>query len=53
VPAGLRWDPVPNVQSIVDDQEWYIAHGYVTQPVDVLKFIDTSFVEQAIRELGQ
>jgi NitT/TauT family transport system substrate-binding protein len=52
IPSGLKPDPIPNVQSIVDDQEWYLARGYQTQRVNVRDFVDTSFVEQAIRELG-
>jgi NitT/TauT family transport system substrate-binding protein len=52
IPSGLRRDPVPNLQSIVEDQEWYLAHGHQTQRIDVQDFVDTSFVEQAIRELG-
>jgi len=52
IPSGLRRDPVPNVQSIVEDQEWYLAHGHQTQRISVQDFVDTSFVEQAIRELG-
>jgi NitT/TauT family transport system substrate-binding protein len=52
IPSGLKPDPLPNTQSIVDDQEWYLARGYQTQRVNVRDYIDTSFVEQAIRELG-
>jgi NitT/TauT family transport system substrate-binding protein len=52
IPSGLKADPIPNVQSIVDDQEWYLARGYQTQRVNVRDYIDTTFVEQAIRELG-
>src|SRR4051812_353779 len=28
IPSGLKPDPIPNIQSIVDDQEWYLARGY-------------------------
>ncbi|HEY7065699.1 MAG TPA: ABC transporter substrate-binding protein [Chloroflexota bacterium] len=52
VPSGLRPDPLPNVQSIADDQDWYLAHGHQTQRINTQDFVDTSFVEQAIRELG-
>jgi NitT/TauT family transport system substrate-binding protein len=52
IPSGLKADPIPNVQSIVDDQEWYLARGYTSQRVNVRDYIDTSFVEQAVRELG-
>jgi NitT/TauT family transport system substrate-binding protein len=52
IPSGLRADPLPNAQSIADDQEWYLAHGHQTQRINVQDFVDTSYVEQAIRELG-
>src|SRR5581483_7852340 len=52
IPSGLKPDPIPNVQSIVDDQEWYIAHGQQQERVNVQDFIDTSLVEEAIRQLG-
>ena len=52
MPSVLKPDPIPNVQSIVDDQEWYIAHGHQQERVNVHDFIDTSLVEEAIRQLG-
>jgi NitT/TauT family transport system substrate-binding protein len=52
IPSGLRPDPTVNVESIIADQEWYLAHGYVTQRANVEAFVDLSFVEQAVRELG-
>jgi NitT/TauT family transport system substrate-binding protein len=52
IPSGLRADPIPNAQSLVDDQEWFVAQGLVPQRADVRAMLDLSFVEQAIRELG-
>ena len=52
IPSGLKADPVPNVQSMSDDQEWFVAHGFQTQRVNVQDIVELSFVEQAIRELG-
>jgi NitT/TauT family transport system substrate-binding protein len=52
VPSGLKPDPIPNVQSMVDDQEWYIAHDLVTQRVNLADVVDLSLVEEAIRQLG-
>ena len=40
------------VQSIGDDQEWYLEHGYQTQRVNVADLVDLSMVEEAIRQLG-
>lgn len=52
IPSGLKADPVPNVQSMKDDQEWYVARGLVQQRVDVDSIVDLSLVEEAIRQLG-
>ena len=52
IPSGLNPDPIPNVQSIGDDQEWYLEHGYQTQRVNVADLVDLSMVEEAIRQLG-
>ena len=52
VPSGLNPDPLLNVQSIVDDQEWYIEHGYQTQRVNVADMVDLSMIEEVIRQLG-
>jgi NitT/TauT family transport system substrate-binding protein len=52
IPSGLNPDPIPNVQSIVDDQEWYLARGHQAQRINVRDFVDTTLVEQAIREFG-
>jgi ABC-type nitrate/sulfonate/bicarbonate transport system substrate-binding protein len=52
VPSGLKADPVPNVQSMTDDQEWFVAHGFQPQRVNVQDMVELSFVQQAIRELG-
>ncbi len=52
IPSGLKYDPLPNVQSLADDQEWFLAQGHQTQRINIHDFVDTSFVEQAIRELG-
>lgn len=52
IPSGLKWDPITNLQSMVDDQEWYLANGLQTGRVNIPDFVDTSTVEQAIRELG-
>jgi NitT/TauT family transport system substrate-binding protein len=52
MPSGLRADPIPNAQSMADDQEWFVAQGLVTQRINVQDMLDLSFVQEAIRELG-
>lgn len=42
-----------NVQSIKADQDWFVKMGLVTKPIDVDKIIDHSFVQAAIKELGE
>jgi NitT/TauT family transport system substrate-binding protein len=49
IPSGLKADPLPNVQSMIDDQDWYLAHGFQTQRVNVADLVDTSLIEEAIR----
>src|SRR5262249_20766209 len=51
-PTHLHHDPIPNLQSMAADQEWFIAHGYQQQRISIQEIVDLSFVEQAIRELG-
>jgi NitT/TauT family transport system substrate-binding protein len=52
IPSGLKADPLPNVQSIVDDQDYFVASGVVQQKIDMSKYIDLSMIEQVIKELG-
>jgi NitT/TauT family transport system substrate-binding protein len=52
IPSGLTPDAMPNVPSMIDQQEWYRQHGYLSQPVNIPDHVDLSFVEQAVRELG-
>src|SRR5919201_1178634 len=49
IPSGLKADPIPNVQSMKDDQDWFVQHGFVQQPIQVDQFVDLSFVQEAIK----
>ncbi len=42
-----------NVQSLIDAQEWFAAHGYVPQKVDVQALVDYQFVDYALGVLGE
>jgi len=42
-----------NVQSMVEDQDYYLSKGCQQQPIDVAGTIDTSFVESALARLGR
>jgi NitT/TauT family transport system substrate-binding protein len=52
IPSGLKADPVPNTESILNDFDWFVANGQVTQKFDLKPYIDTSMVEAAIKQLG-
>jgi NitT/TauT family transport system substrate-binding protein len=42
-----------NVASMVDDQDYYLAKGCQTQPIDVARSVDPSFAEAAVARLGR
>jgi NitT/TauT family transport system substrate-binding protein len=42
-----------NVPSLVDAQDWYAAHGYIPQKIDVPALIDYQFVDYAVGVLGE
>jgi len=52
IPSGLKPDPVLNEQSIVDDLEWFLANGKVSERFDVRAYIDSALVQEAIRQVG-
>jgi NitT/TauT family transport system substrate-binding protein len=52
VPAGLDPNGALNVQGLKDDLKWYTDHGLVKDPVDIDRFIDSSFAAKAAQSLG-
>ena len=42
-----------NAKSLADDMEFYKRHGFLENPVDLAKMIDTSFAEAAVAQLGE
>ncbi|MBX5492419.1 MAG: ABC transporter substrate-binding protein [Chloroflexi bacterium] len=52
IPSGLKADPIPNVQSIRDDQEWYLEQGLISQRVNLDEVLDLSLIEEVLRQLG-
>ena len=42
-----------NVPALVDAQDWFAAHGYVPQKVDVQALVDYQFVDYALGILGE
>jgi ABC-type nitrate/sulfonate/bicarbonate transport system substrate-binding protein len=41
-----------NAPSVVQNQDWYMAHGYVKQAVDLKVAIDDSYCQSAVQQLG-
>ncbi|HLQ32848.1 MAG TPA: ABC transporter substrate-binding protein [Chloroflexota bacterium] len=52
VPTGADPDGKLNLQSLIDDQQYYIDHKTLQAPVDLRKLIDTSYAEAAVKTLG-
>ena len=52
IPSGLKPEPVPNQQSIVDDLDWFVKQGQVSQKFDVTQYLDLALVQEAIRQVG-
>jgi NitT/TauT family transport system substrate-binding protein len=42
-----------NVQSMMEDQDYYLAKGCQSQPIDVARSVDSSFAEAAVARLGR
>ncbi len=52
IPSGLKADPVPNTQGILDDFDWFVANGQVKEKFNLAQYIDSSIVQEAIKQLG-
>ncbi len=53
VMPGLNPDGVVNVEGMKSDMQWFLSKGFLKGPVDVTKVVDSSFAEQAVRDLGK
>jgi NitT/TauT family transport system substrate-binding protein len=42
-----------SVNTLVEAQDWYAAHGYIPQKIDVPTLIDYQFVDYAVSVLGE
>jgi NitT/TauT family transport system substrate-binding protein len=51
-PAGLNPTGRINVDSLVDDQRFYVEKGTVTTPIDMRDVVDHGYVEAALQVLG-
>jgi hypothetical protein len=41
-----------NLASIQDLMNWYVQMGYLSEPVDLTRVVDPSFVDAALAKLG-
>jgi ABC-type nitrate/sulfonate/bicarbonate transport system substrate-binding protein len=42
-----------SVQTVKDQQQWFVDHGYVPTPVNVDEYFDTSYAEYAVSVIGR
>ncbi|HLG69836.1 MAG TPA: ABC transporter substrate-binding protein [Chloroflexota bacterium] len=51
-PAGLNPDGKLDVKSMQEDVDYYVSAGYMKEPLDVSKLVDSSYQEYAVQQLG-
>jgi NitT/TauT family transport system substrate-binding protein len=42
-----------NLQGLADEQEWYVANGYMTDRLDLDQVVDYRFLDFALQQLGR
>ncbi len=52
-PIGLHPDGRVNIESLLEDQRFYVEKGTVPAPIDMYQLVDHSYVEAALRVLGR
>ena len=52
IPVGLSPDGALNVDSLKADASWLTKAGYIKQPVEITKIVNTSWTENAVKKLG-
>jgi NitT/TauT family transport system substrate-binding protein len=48
----LNPDGKVNLATIQDVMQWYVQMGYLSEPVDLSRVVDSSFMEAAVARLG-
>jgi hypothetical protein len=51
-PVGLHPDGRINLESLIEDQQFYVEKGTVPAPIDLRQIVDDSYVESALAVLG-
>ncbi|PXW25756.1 ABC transporter substrate-binding protein [Paraburkholderia caballeronis] len=49
---GINPNGTLNVPGMKEDMLWWVSAGYMKQPVDISKIVDTSYAEYAVKKLG-
>ena len=42
-----------NLHGLADEQEWYVANGYMTDRLDLDQVVDYRFLDFALQQLGR
>ena len=53
VPVGLHPDGRLNVKGLEDDARWFLEHGYIKAMPKMDAIVDESFVDFAVKTLGE
>jgi NitT/TauT family transport system substrate-binding protein len=53
VPAYINPNGRLNTSTLIDDQDWFAARGYIPQKVDVMALVDHQFADYALSVLGE
>jgi NitT/TauT family transport system substrate-binding protein len=53
VPVGLHSDGHVNVDSLIEDQQFYVEKATVATPIDLDKLVDRNYVDTALAQLTQ
>src|SRR5207302_814453 len=51
-PAGLNPDGRLNLESLIEDQRYYVEKGTLSTPIDMAQFVDHGYVDAALAVLG-
>ncbi len=52
IPAGFNADGRVNLKSLEDEQDWYLARGFIKEKIDYSKVVDYQFTDYSLKRLG-
>ncbi len=53
IPVGLNPDGLVNVQSLMNDAQWYFQHSYLKAIPNINAIVDLSYARNAVKKLGR